>query len=469
MKKILLFFILILSALFPASCSCKEDSPTISLSQTEFVVALNDTIDLQQFVKIEGSDNGLECVVANKQIVSVVDGVVTPISAGETTIKCRVAGYGDVYDIAKIVVRGVRLAETASVPLDEVVINLGVSRNAYNRVEPNENVTEIPTIYCNSAIATYNYATGEVSAVSVGETTIRVVFERCVVEFDVIVENSVFVEQLDLKRATMYVGDRGVFDFTVIPSNANQLKFYTSSDIIEVGTNGGYMAKKSGEAIVNCDYYMVGSENVKRTKSFTVSINDLPDYLDFSVVGTENQNITYMFIGDTAKILFDLKEYESLSNFEYSSNIEVVSSDLLTDSNGKKYVLFEAKEAGEIKITVTCRVRIGDFGRVLSKEKIIRVYTLEQITMVAKYDLYDIGSDADGNYYIQSGSIVSYLKFTFNLVENVLNDVEIYRLSPSGDKIKLENNVFKIEGVGEYILVAEYYGNELKRFSVVVG
>ncbi len=469
MKKILTIFILILSAIFPASCSCKKDIPDISISitKTEFVLALNDTLDLNNYVVIDGCDDGFECEVLDETILSIENGVVTPKSGGNTDVKCKVKGYGDFFVTAKFVVCGVYLAEDAEPTLEKVIINLGAGKVATNKIVVNEKVTEIPTISCDTAVATYNYETGEVRAVAVGETTVRVAFERCETSFDVVVENNVFVEQLDLYNATMYVGDEGKFEYTIIPSNANQLSFYTNSTILEVDTYGGYEAKGVGSATVYCDYYLSSNTSKKLTKSFVVTIKDIPDYLNFWIMGTNGEALQYMFDSDTAKIVFDGEHYESLENFTFSDNIEVLSSGIQSGMDGSKFVLFKAKNVGMLEVTVSCVVRFDNTAKMVSKTKSISVYSFDQIEVVAKYNIYPFDADQNGNYMVTFDSIVNSLSFSFRMNDSELSGVKVYALN--GDtKIELTNNEFEIEERGETTLVAEYGGKEIKRFKVVV-
>lgn len=469
MKKILIIFILILSALCPSSCSCKEEKPdiSISISKTEFSLALNDTLDLKQYVTIDGCDNGFDCEISNGAVLSIENGVVTPKSGGVSDVKCKVKGYGDYFVVAKFTVNDVYLAETASVPLDKVIINLGAGKIANNKVVVDDKVTEIPLVSCDTSIATYNYLSGEVYANAVGETVVMVAFERCEVSFEVVVENNVFVEQLDLKNATMYVGDTGTFDFTVIPSNANQFRFYTESDILEVNTRGNYVAKKAGGAVVYCDYYLKGDTTTKLTKSFYVSINAIPDYLNFSIVSTGGQPLEYMFASDTAKIVFDVEHYDALENFIFSDNIEVLSSGIVSGLDGSKYVLFKAKNSGTLEVEVSATVRFDGTAKVVKKRKSIMVYSFDQISVGAKYNIYDIAPEQNGDYYITFGSIITSLNFSCKVNGKDLSDIKIYAIVGS-EKIELTNGYFEIESKGESVIVIGYGGQEIRRFKVVV-
>lgn len=462
-------FILILSAIFSASCSCKEENLDISISiaKTEFSLALNDTVDLKQYVTIDGCNNGFECEISNGAVLSIENGVVTPKSGGVSDVKCKVKGFGDYFVVAKFTINGVYLAETASVSLDKVIINLGAGKIANNKVIVDNKVTETPSISCDTSIATYNYSTGEVYAKSLGETVVTVAFERCEVSFEVVVENNIFVEQLDLRNTTMYVGDTSTFDFTVIPSNANQLRFYTESNILEVDNRGSYVAKEAGGAVVYCDYYLKGDTATKQTKSFYVSINAIPDYLDFSIMSTGGQPLEYMFASDTAKIVFDMEHYEMLENFTFSDNIEVLSSGIESGLDGSKYVLFKAKNLGLLNVEVSAIARFDGTAKMMTKERSITVYSFDQISVEAKYDIYEIDADKNGNYYITFGSIVTSLSFSCKINGNDLSDIKVYAIAGSV-KTELENGIFEIENQGENVIAIEYCGQEIKRFKVVV-
>ena len=279
MKKFLFILILIVSAILPTACSCGKEEPTISATRTEVSMAINQTLNIDSLITITGTDNDCEYVISNISVLKIEDGVIKPLTAGRADIKCKIIGYDENFVVIKVTVRDVKLAHTVSIPKDEIIINIGSGKSAVNKPIFNEEVTEIPNIICDTNIAGYDYATGTVTARAEGETVVRIVYELCEVEFKVIVQKIVFVTNMFVENARLYVGDTGTFDYDVYPTNGNQFRFYEGSDSLEVDSYGVFVAKSPDTVTVYCEYFSEADSDPKVVE-FTVEIFDLPDNLD---------------------------------------------------------------------------------------------------------------------------------------------------------------------------------------------
>ena len=467
MKKFLFILILIVSAILPTACSCGKEEPTISATRTEVSMAINQTLNIDSLITITGTDNDCEYVISNISVLKIEDGVIKPLTAGRADIKCKIIGYDEIFVVIKVTVRDVKLAHTVSIPKDEIIINIGSGKSAVNKPIFNEEVTEIPNIICDTNIAGYDYATGTVTARAEGETVVRIVYELCEVEFKVIVQKIVFVTNMFVENARLYVGDTGTFDYDVYPTNGNQFRFYEGSDSLEVDSYGVFVAKSPNTVTVYCEYFSEANSDPKVVE-FTVEIFALPDNLDFSFVDDSLENLPYIFIGETHKILFDFTEYELLENFSYSSNIEVVSDGIQTDSFGNKYILFKAVESGNLEVTISCNREIENIDRTLSKTREIRVYDYSDIETIARFHIYEQDRREDGSYLIllsDPAALVKELTFSFTVGSyNLTSGIKLY-LTNNG-KVEMGKTIAPTT-VGEYRIIVEYNGHLIDEFTVV--
>ncbi|MBE5738111.1 MAG: hypothetical protein E7354_00025 [Clostridiales bacterium] len=468
MKKFLLLLILIFCSFAPSACSCGKEEPTITATKLDYKVAMNQTLLLDNIITVTGTDNGYETIVSNKSVLSITDGIVTPLTPGETEVKCRIIGHDDKYVILSILVRDVYLAKSATIPKSEVTINMGAGKSAINKPQFSETVTEIPNIIYDTNIVGYDYATGTITARAIGETTIKIFYELCQVEFKVTVLKIVYTDYMSAEDIDLYVGDKGVFDFTIYPTDANQYRFYTFDNCLTIDSNGGFLAKNSSTATVYYEYY-TSSQSEPIVGEFSVRIFELPDNLNFKVVDDNYDEIYYVFKGETHKILFEFTEYELLENFAYSDNIEVISEHIETDGFGNKYILFKAIESGLLNITISCNREIENVDRILSKTREIMCYDYSQIEIVAKYSIYPLSPNQNGEYMLNISGIdagPNEVTFLFSVEEtNITGWVNIYLVNSGKQEV---GNTFRPTATGRYQFVAEYKGVQFCEIVVVV-
>ena len=467
MKRILFLLILIISVFVPTGCSCGKEEPTISATRSHFSIALNQTVVIDDLINVTGAGRNIEYVLDRNNIISIENGVVTPLTSGNVTVDCRLVGYEDISTKINVHVRDIYLAKSATIPKDEIIINIGNGKQAINKPIFSEKVTEIPNVICDTNIVGYDYASGTVTARAQGETTVKIVFELCSVEFKVIVQKIVYVNYIqEISDKRLYVGDKGAFEFGVYPSDANQYRFYTHSDSIKVEPSGEFIALAPDTADIYCEYY-TGADTEPVILTFKAEIYALPDNLNFSIVDEEYENIPYIFKGETNKILFDFTEYELLENFTYSNNIEVLSSGIETDLNGNKFILFKALESGLIEITISCNREIENIDRTLSKTKEIRCYDYSDIETIALYQIY-IQDRVDDTYRVfvsDPDAIVDELTFAFKLeTYDITDGIKLYLMNNGKQEI---SNTFKPTAVGNYTIGVEYNGNLIDEFVVV--
>lgn len=461
MKKLLVAIILMLSALIPSACSCGKDICSITATQDNFSIALNETLDLNDYIVVEGECSFSTSFDGNQ--ITIEDGVVTPITSGTVAIKCEIIGNEDIFTIVNITVRDIYLTTSASVNKKKIIINMGVTSTAINKVEVDSGITEEPQVVYDKSIIGYDYLTGSITARSVGETSVRVIYEKCFVEFFVKVENSVYVEYLSASDVTLYVNDSGKFEIVIMPSNANQYKYYSYSTILGVDSAGNYYAKGNGKATVYVQYLMKNGEKIEtKTTTFSVTIYALPDSIDFDFFDQYGNEFGTFFKGETGRIVLKLNEYELVGSYQFSDNIKIVSNGVLTDQYGKPYVLFEANDVGELSIEVSCNILINDVSRKISKTKTINVKDSNMINVVVKHDIYNV--EGEGlEYKVGSGRAISI----FFMLDNVqLSGVNLY-LVENENKSELSNG-FVFTDAGRYLIRAEYKGLTIKEIVVVV-
>lgn len=467
MKKILFLLILIISVFIPTACSCGKEDPTISATRSYFSIAMNQTTNIDDLLIVKGAERNIEYVLDRNNIISIDNGIVTPISSGNVKVECRLIGYEDVYTEIDVHVRDIYLAKSATLPKDEIIINIGNGKHAVNKPVFNETVTEIPNVIYNANIVGYDYATGVITARAEGETVVKIVYELCTIEFKVIVQKIVYVDYIqEIEDKRLYVGDKGSFDFNIYPSDANQYRFYTHSNNIRVENDGSFVALAPDTATIYCEYYReADAEPVVLT--FMANIFALPDNLNFSVVGEDYEILPYIFKGEINKILFDFTEYELLENFTYSSNIELISSAIETDAYGNKYVLFKALESGLIEVTISCNREIENVDRTLSKTIEVRCFDYSDIETIALYQIYT-QNRVDNTYRIfisNPEAIVDELTFNFRVgTYDLSQGIKIYLMNNGKQEI---TNTFRPTAVGNYTIRVEFNSILIDEFTVV--
>lgn len=465
MKKILVAFILILSALIPTACSCGKDSPQISITRDSFSIAMNETIDLNEYIEIKGSKDGFDAIWESDTI-TIENGVITPICAGETSIKCVLREREDIYVTIGVTVRDVYLATSVSVPNENIAINMGIGNTAINKVQVPSEITEIPTITYDKSVIDYNYISGTITAKKVGETIVKIVFEKCEVAFNVTVENIVYVEYFSVKDMSVYVGDIGVLNYIIIPTNANEYRFYTDSQLLSLDSHGNYTALSSGTAKVNYEYSTKNGGKIETKTGFlNVEIKPLPDAIDIQIFDKDNNSCNEFLEGETIKLVLALNGFEKTSDFTVTGDIEVVSDGLQTDDGGNSYVLIKATKVGQINITVSCDIMVEDSSRKISKGVTLDIKTIGEISVMAKWGIY-ILQETSGEYVLNApaeGDTPMEINFFFEEGGVLLENVELY----IGDN-KLDGNVFVSENAGRYVIKAMYRGVEIKEIVVVV-
>lgn len=465
MKKILVAIILILSALIPTACSCGKDSPQISITRDSFSIAMNETIDLNEYIEIKGTKDGFDTIYFGEKI-GIENGVVTPLSVGETSIKCVLKEYEDIYVTVSVFVRDIYLATWVSIPNENVVVNMGISNTAINRVQVPSDITEIPTITYDESVIDYNYQSGTITAKKVGETIVKIAFEKCEVEFNVTVENIVYVEYFSVKDMSIYVGDIGVLNYIMIPTNANEYRLYTDSQLLSLDSRGNYTALSSGTAKVNYEY-ATKNGGIIETKCgvFDVEIKPLPDAIDIQTFDFMGSSCNEFLEGETIKLVIALNGFEKTSDFEILGDIEVVSEGLQTDDDGNSYVFVKSTKVGQINITVSCDIMVEDVSRKISKSVSPKIRAIGEISVMAKWGIY-ILQETNGEYVVnapEEGDTPMEINFLFEEGGVLLENVELY----IGDN-KLDDNRFVAESVGRYVVKAMYRGVLIKEIVVVV-
>ncbi len=459
MKKVLVAIILILSALIPTACSCGKDVCAISATQTEFSIALNETLNLNDCVEFTGADGFSTSFEGD--LISVTNGVVTPLASGEVEIRCELNGYDDIYTTIKVVIRDVYLAKSASVNKQNIIINMGVASSAINKVEIEDNVTEEPQVIYDKSIIGYDYITGSITARSVGTTNVKIIYEKCSVEFKVKVENSIYLEYLSAEDETLYVNDRGKFNVTMTPSDANQYKFYSYSTILGVDSSGNYVAKGSGKAVVYIEYLAKNGNKVEtKTESFNVTIYALPDSIDFDFLDKFGNEFDIFFKGEEGRIVLKLEDYEMYGEYQFGGDIKITSEDVSIDQHGNNYVTFVATKTGKINVEVACNILIDEVPRKISKTKTLNVLDTSDVDLIVKSDIYNVPK-LEGVYTVSSGMPISI----FFKLDNVnIEDIDLYLVTKDA---KTELTVpFVLSEAGRYTLKAEHKG--LLIFEIVV-
>ena len=303
---------------------------------------------------------------SNNAVATVVDGVVTAVSAGTATITATADGKS-----AECAVTVTQKA-SAPVPVESVTLNKtslnlevgDISEKLVATVLP-ENATNKAVSWTSSNSAVATVSDGVVTAVSAGTATITATADGKSAECTVTVTPKyIAVTKVDINRdsATLQVGATVLLEATVIPSNAtNKTITWTSSDeSVATVSNGTVTAHKKGSAIITATADGISgtcaitvSENVVEVTSITLSESSLN--LDVNATATLSATV--------------LPENATDKSVSWRSSDESVA----TVANG----VVKALKAGQTTITATA----GEKSAVCTVTVKVPVVAVESVTL----------------------------------------------------------------------------------------
>lgn len=457
MKKWLIAIILIIVSSMGVACG---KDPSISYAKKQIQINYDETYTIDEDdIKIEHSKEDYTISILNTEIAE-LDGLkIVPKSKGDTSIRFELEDEGVYIDIPLIVTH-IIFATNAEVEETSIVININNTDEVYNRITLNEGCNEQPRISFNSNIISYNYITGKIVPIAVGTTNVVVMFNACNISFSVVVIDKVYTSAIEVDNHKVYVGDSGVFKYSVFPELANTYKFYSFSNKLQVSESGEFLAIFPGEVDVFVEYY--SSENTPIVKSFKVNIIEELESFDFSIKNIDGSESKYYLKEKSYKIVIPNVENITSDDITVSNNFIVKSCEI---ESGVIEIQGDFLAKGEQELLI----EIKSNGNVIERSHLYQVYCVKDVEIVAKWSAYNQQPYNDGKYHIkldETPNYPSYLRFSLTLNGvNITDSFKVYDVTNTKSDV---STIFTAETIGEYVLRFEFMGENIGDIIIVV-
>ncbi|MGN0961317.1 MAG: hypothetical protein ACI4PF_03870 [Christensenellales bacterium] len=463
MKKIVTYLILIISsAMFMA---CGKD-PAIYYSRNEITINMGyNYVISSSDIQVRNSSSEYEIVSLDENIVEVNGYIVTPKQEGKTTIRIQLIDNNSIKFDIKVIVTNINYAKDVSVLNEKIYININNTNIIYNPLTLNEGCNEVPELTYDSKIIDYDYLSGKITPKALGETSVIVLFRNCNVSFKVYVIDKIFTKSLVVEDCTIVEGYEGKFNFQVFPDNANTFNFFSTSNLINVSSDGSYKSLGVGEATIYCEY-TTSLESTPILLSFKCNI--IENFSDFEVeiVNVNNGQVSNYYLLESMYRLRIYAEGVSENNIKIIGNISSISN-IKTDSSGL-YLDFYFKNSGENEIGV--EMSFDGVSVVLKHTKTVVVNRLTDIEIKAKWSAYFQSPRDDGKYYLSlenDGLKANYLNFVPYLNDVFVNEeLKLYNVTSQGRSEV--SSTFRPIDIGEYDFVFQIMGVDIGEITVVV-
>ena len=321
---------------------------TVSLSETTLTLVEGETKVLTaEIAPADAENQSVTWSTSDKSVVTVEDGTVTAIKAGEATVTATANDKGSVKAECKVTVTAAKVAVTG-VSLDKTTLTVAAGGNAKltATVAP-ANATNKRVTWSSSdeAIATVD-SEGKVTANAAGTATITVTTKdgNKTAECKVTVGIPVTGVSLDKTTLTVAAGGNAKLTATVAPANAtNKSVTWSSSNqaIATVDSEGNVTVKSAGTATIT-----VTTKDGGKTATCTVTVTAAK----VAVTGVSlNHTSLTVAAGGNAKLTATVAPTNATNkSVTWSSSDEAIAT---VDSEGNVTV----KSAGTATITVTTK------------------------------------------------------------------------------------------------------------------
>ena len=458
MKKWLAVIILILSSCVCFACG---KTPTISYAKAELQVNFDETytIDKDDIV-INHSKNSCVVTILNTEIAELDGLTIKPKKEGRTFVRFAIENE-DVYVDIPLTITHIIFATNAEIECQNVIINITLENETFNRITLNENCNEKPQISYDRNIISYDYITGKIIPVKVGTTTVVVLYNACNVSFTVTVIDVVYTTAIEIDDHILYVGNSGTFDYKVYPQLANTYSFFClPNEILAINSKGEYLAKGTGEVVVYINYYT--SENTPATKTFNVNVINELEAFNFVIKKSSGAEAKYYLKELEYKIVIEDISNVKEEDIVVSNNFDV-DSVVINENNIEILGYFVNVGEQEIELEITSN------NNVVSSSNVYEVFDASDIQIVAKWSAYNQQPYNDGKYHIkleETANYPSYLRFSLSVNEiNISETFKVYDVTLG--KTETTANFYPTSA-GEYVFLFEIFEVEVGQIVVVV-
>lgn len=496
--KNLKYLILVFTMVLLCGCSFGEGSNTDETNASESIVYATEisfeTKNLNFFVgdSINLNDLKLKILptnvtvkpkfqISNLSVAKIENNKITFTNIGETELTVSILSDINTYKTSSLKVTINEKPVFADfLKLENTNVTLNLDETAINRltINPSNYNQEINISYIIGNIIDYNYLTGEIKPINVGEETVNIQVKNnennyLTTSFKVEVTNNIYATNLSNltinnkvinEEITLFKGEKGTINYTVEPSNYNlETTFSVSNSLISVNKNGEFIVNNNvGECSI---FVSVISKNDVITKEIKVTIIDFPTNLNFELkYNDENVDIAYVGTTYYANVLNDNLNYTNII-FE-NCNYELIE-------NNKFKISFASTGATTIKLKYSCSSFLSTKHFETSKE--IQVYNLitdvnfslfANNEIIPNNNVYTIYLPNE-EYYEDAVENNEVVFANINLSPKGINTKpNALSLELNGDSVTLVDNKLVPKQVGETTL--KIVSNDLYNFEKVV-
>lgn len=457
MKRCLLVIILILTSCLCVSCG---KTPTISYAKKEIQINFDEIYTIEEEdISIKNSKNNYKISILNTEIAELNKLTIIPKNKGKTYIRFELENE-DVYIDIPLTVTHIIYATSAEIQNQNVVLNINLQQETYNKIILNSNCNEQPQVSYDRNVISYDYITGKIVPVKVGTTNVVVLYNACNVSFTVTVIDIVYTSAIDVKEHLLYLGSEGVFEYSVYPAFANTFCFYSFSDKLTVAENGEYIANDVGEYDVYVEYFTNETSSV--VKSFKVKVIEEIKSFSFSIVNLDESSAKYLLKEREYKIIIEDVSNILEKDIKLSDNF-IVKQVSVCENYIEIIGSFSLVGQQNIKVEIICN------DKLISEDMECRIYQVSDIEIVAKWSAYNQQKYIDGKYHIKLEETIdfpSYLRF--NLCIDGINIAESFSIYDVTNEKLEANYMFKPTTVGEFKFEFEFLGFIVGEVLVVV-
>ena len=368
-----------------AECAVTVTVPTgsVTLDKTTLELAEGETAQLTATVKPDdATDKTVVWTSSDESVAKVVNGKVTALKSGTTTIAAKCGGK-----TAECVVTVT--VPTGSVTLDKTTLELAVGETAQltATVKP-DYATDKTVIWTSSDESVAKVENGKVTAVKSGKATITANCGGKTAECAVTVTVPVSSVTLDKTMLSLSIGETETLTATVMPNNAtDKTVVWTSSDeSVAKVVDGKVTAVKSGNATITAK---CGGKTAECIVTVIVPVSSV----------TLDKNELMLPVGDAATLVATVKPDNATSkNVTWSSSNESVA----TVDNGNVMAVKEGEtiiSASVGNISASCNVLVINTNRVIK-------YTAESLVTPFNQDAF--GAKIISNEYFYPNGIIVF-------------------------------------------------------------
>lgn len=312
----------------------------IELDKTLLRLVKGQTAELNETVKPEELASSLQSVVwasSNEKVATVVNGLITAVGAGETTITVTTINGGK-SATCKVYVEESNVT-LESIAFEKTSLEIVEGKNETLKVifTPSNAINQDVTFVSSDATVATIDEKGKLTAIMPGETTITATSAEggFTATCNVVVTKAIPVEKIELDITTLdlYSGDSTEINATVTPDNATDKELiWTSSDekVATVNTNGKVIAVGAGSATITAS-----SLDGKVTATCQVTVTD---FVAVESVTLDKESVDIMKNSDIILVATVNPENATNKKLTWTSDNENVAK-------------VEATEDGSAKVT----------------------------------------------------------------------------------------------------------------------